>query len=611
MQSVFSQQQNQDKDIALLSPIDITIGFGTSWNNEPFITMWEDAKTDMLYVMEDIYVAGGVSGTITRIGFNFWNVAGPTMNDFQIKMIHTSLTNLNDGLVSTDWVTVYSTSSYRASGAGWQYFDLSTPFEWNGTDNLLIEICFDNNTAGGSSNVYVTFTSEISVYSVFEDHGVGCSLTNRAGWPALKARPDLALRIDPKLPTPLDNFNLIKPVAGSLVSTKPNDTTNAFFISSLSAPGATYKFVFESLFQLPSNVNVLNCKLKTLDSLLSLAGIAQGETVEVNWDVWAYKHPSVGGADSLKAANGPWNVKFTRELTAPLAPILVSPVNNSFKVALKPLLEWADAVGAASYQVQISIDKFSTFVLDSSNLPISEFRVPDGILNHSTHYYWHVSASNQIGTSAWSDTSEFTTVIMPELLSPVHGSHLPSGTVPTLMWGDMNNVESFRLQLASDSVLNSVLLDTGTITATQYTVPSNVSLPSDWTYWRVKAYFPTDSSEWSSAWKFVIEPTGVSSDENLLPQKFQLEQNCPNPFNPTTVFRYQLPIGSKVTLRIYYLLGQEIKTLVDAWQDAGYKSVEWDASNFASGVYFYRLDATNVSNPSKSFTQVKKMLLLK
>jgi len=89
-----------------------------------------------------------------------------------------------------------------------------------------------------------------------------------------------------------------------------------------------------------------------------------------------------------------------------------------------------------------------------------------------------------------------------------------------------------------------------------------------------------------------------------IPKQFALEQNYPNPFNPITVFRYQLPIDSKVTLKIYNLLGQEIKTLVDDWQDAGYKTVEWNASNFSSGVYFYRIHAG-------SFTQTKKLILMR
>jgi len=96
----------------------------------------------------------------------------------------------------------------------------------------------------------------------------------------------------------------------------------------------------------------------------------------------------------------------------------------------------------------------------------------------------------------------------------------------------------------------------------------------------------------------------ANGNRKLIPGEFYLSQNYPNPFNPITVFRYQLPIESKVTLRINNLLGQEIKTLIDEWQDAGYKTVEWDANNVASGVYFYRINAG-------SFIQTKKLILMK
>lgn len=96
-----------------------------------------------------------------------------------------------------------------------------------------------------------------------------------------------------------------------------------------------------------------------------------------------------------------------------------------------------------------------------------------------------------------------------------------------------------------------------------------------------------------------------------VPTEYALGQNYPNPFNPTTTLRYDLPQQSYVTLKIYNVLGQVVQTVVDGTASAGYKTVAWNASNLASGVYFYCFEATSVSNPTKSFTQVKKMLLLK
>lgn len=101
----------------------------------------------------------------------------------------------------------------------------------------------------------------------------------------------------------------------------------------------------------------------------------------------------------------------------------------------------------------------------------------------------------------------------------------------------------------------------------------------------------------------------VPASLSEVPKEFALHQNYPNPFNPVTVIRYQLPVESKVTLKVYNVLGQEVKTLVDEIQDAGYKSVEWKAG-IASGVYFYRLEATGVED-NRSFTAVKKTILMR
>jgi hypothetical protein len=116
--------------------------------------------------------------------------------------------------------------------------------------------------------------------------------------------------------------------------------------------------------------------------------------------------------------------------------------------------------------------------------------------------------------------------------------------------------------------------------------------------------------------RFTFNPTivlGVPVGE--LPVAYRLYQNYPNPFNPATTIKYELPVQSTVTLTIYTILGQKVKTLVSGVEDAGVKQVQWDGRNerglgVATGVYFYRLEARAVSG-NASFTQVKKMLLLR
>ncbi len=95
------------------------------------------------------------------------------------------------------------------------------------------------------------------------------------------------------------------------------------------------------------------------------------------------------------------------------------------------------------------------------------------------------------------------------------------------------------------------------------------------------------------------------------PKQFALDQCYPNPFNPVTTINFQLPTDSRVTLKVYNVLGQLVTTLIDEIQQAGYRSVGWNASSMASGVYYYRFETTNINDPSKSFMQVRKMLLIK
>ncbi|HTY12022.1 MAG TPA: T9SS type A sorting domain-containing protein [Bacteroidota bacterium] len=101
-----------------------------------------------------------------------------------------------------------------------------------------------------------------------------------------------------------------------------------------------------------------------------------------------------------------------------------------------------------------------------------------------------------------------------------------------------------------------------------------------------------------------VEDLNTMSVTVDVPKIYSLYQNDPNPFNPSTNISYDLPTSTHVKLRIFDVTGHEIATLVDGQKEAGSYSVQWHASNVASGVYFYRLEAGN-------FVQTKKLMLLK
>jgi hypothetical protein len=97
-----------------------------------------------------------------------------------------------------------------------------------------------------------------------------------------------------------------------------------------------------------------------------------------------------------------------------------------------------------------------------------------------------------------------------------------------------------------------------------------------------------------------------------VPKTYSLKQNYPNPFNPTSNISFDLPSASRVTLKVYDILGREVATLYDNQTlGAGSFATQFDGRNLASGVYFYRLNANSTEQANQSFTSVKKMMLIK
>jgi hypothetical protein len=130
-------------------------------------------------------------------------------------------------------------------------------------------------------------------------------------------------------------------------------------------------------------------------------------------------------------------------------------------------------------------------------------------------------------------------------------------------------------------------------------VDHNIAGSNHW-YYRIAAF---DSSGNQSAFseEVVVVLTGI---EQAPPTSFALLQNFPNPFNPSTLIRYEVPQPSRVTIQVYDMLGREVATLLDEQLPAGRHSVRWNADGFSSGVYMYRMQAGG-------FTASRKLVLMK
>ena len=129
----------------------------------------------------------------------------------------------------------------------------------------------------------------------------------------------------------------------------------------------------------------------------------------------------------------------------------------------------------------------------------------------------------------------------------------------------------------------------------------------------------TDSRSYTATAQFSITASGITpkvdghsngkdiTSKNLekdIPTTYGLAQNYPNPFNPSTTIYYQLPKDGFISLKVFDIVGNEVKTLVNGYRSAGNYSINFDASNLSSGIYFYQIKTNN-------YFAVKKMMLLK
>jgi hypothetical protein len=162
-------------------------------------------------------------------------------------------------------------------------------------------------------------------------------------------------------------------------------------------------------------------------------------------------------------------------------------------------------------------------------------------------------------------------------------------------------ISKYWFELTTDTTGTSLILDS-TLTDTTKLVGG---LPHPITYyWHVRAKNEIGWGIFSVWFKFTTIGTSNITGNSELPKEFRLYNNYPNPFNPTTKIKFDIPKSSYVKLIIYDVLGREITTLVNEKLNAGRYEVDWNGSGYPSGVYFYKLR-------TDEFTDVKKMVLLK
>ncbi len=168
------------------------VGTGTTSTSYPFYTLYEDSRTQMLYKASEIIAGGGIAGMINKIGFDILTLGSPAMSNFSVKMQLTTSETITTWTTS-GWTEVYSSASYLPAGTGLQYIELQIPYHFNGTSNLLIEVCYDN--SAWSSNTTVKGASQTgTVMHNHVDGSTGCTLTATS---TASTRPNLCFVMTP------------------------------------------------------------------------------------------------------------------------------------------------------------------------------------------------------------------------------------------------------------------------------------------------------------------------------------------------------------------------------------------------------------------------------
>jgi len=335
------------------------------------------------------------------------------------------------------------------------------------------------------------------------------------------------------------------------------------------------------------------------DSILTADSLVVASLVNDTKYFWKVKSINAAGSSSFSSV-------FSYQTIVALSgvPVLVSPANNAVNELIPVKIKWNKVVGATSYHVQVSTsDLFTTFVKNDSTITADSL-VLSSLLN-DTKYFWRVKSINAAGSSDFSSAFNFKSIVAipaaPLLVSPLSGNTITQDSLK-LVWYGVTGTTSYKLQVSKSNTFSTIWLEKSALADTSLVVSQ---LDSNATYyWRVYASNVAGMSSASSVWNFVTKiPVGITKIDQF-PTTYMLSQNFPNPFNPTTVIRYDLPKEGLVTLKVYDMLGKEVTVLVNQNQSVGKYSVTFDASSLTSGVYIYRIQAND-------FISVKKLLLLK
>ncbi|MFA7361957.1 MAG: T9SS type A sorting domain-containing protein [Candidatus Kapaibacterium sp.] len=441
----------------------------------------------------------------------------------------------------------------------------------------------------------------------------------------------------------LTPFSLNAPANNTTIVTSVFNNSNININWTRSGAGTNYKWKFGAptittpLLTIPSgfdsSFSIVNAGL---DALLGSIGINPGDSISGEWAVWAYN-----ATDSLKSAQT-YNLKLRRQNKGTVI-VLYDSSNTVCRRAKDSTVSVLNRLnvtydlfnrGSQTSTLTMSLRGYKTVMLLGEASSLMNARLKDSvkaylnsggttletkskliifsenigyIFGRSASTYYDLNFVNTyLGLNYTADRPGVAangligTYVNTGIADSTVGSYPDALKVFTIAGTQQHILYRFRSRMTSVDTLSGI-----GIYNTKWNVASfGVDLES---------LRPTATSPPTSPMQRFIKAgldyvnntlVGVEQIENEIPSNYSLNQNYPNPFNPMTKINFAMPKQGLVTLRIYDVLGREVRTLVNEVKTAGYHTVDFDGSQFSSGIYFYRLE-------TNGFSDIRKMMLIK
>ena len=310
------------------------------------------------------------------------------------------------------------------------------------------------------------------------------------------------------------------------------------------------------------------------------------------WKVRAYN------GDCVSDWSNEW--RMFMDTIGPQIPNLIFPTDHSVKQATNVTFKWDTANRAYFYKIQLSTDQsFKSIILSKDSIYNTNFN--KDTLNNGQNYYWRVCATNDSGTTRWSDIWTFKTIKAIPVNAPVAVYPVNTDTVNVngtfFRWTYEPLAESYHLQLSTDTTFEqSTLLidDIGVYDSTRYI--NNLDFNKTY-FWRVKSIDEAGASPWSSVAEFrTVKLTDINS-EGCNFNDYRIENNGYNSIK----ISYDLNSDQTVKIDLYSIDGHFVRNIINEYQNQGYHSIEL-GDNFQNGVYCIFIK-------SKNSIQVQKLII--